>query len=291
MPLSQTSRPHRHMAAHGCRSSRDGWSRSGPGSSGWRWRRDPGELIWWPYLCAKYGLAFLFILTPACLLQYAVTYEIGRYSALTGEASGAGSCDYIRGSGLFCGFSWRSRSCGSARLRRREARPWRNCKLAVAFSTKEAAACFGRWSIMAVFAFALLTQKRTYLLIERTMWIVAAATVFGLLVACFSPELRSYWPAFLKAMVQPTPLPRAWDPADTDRLLTAITFAGLGGFWTLFYSYWILGKGVGVQRTPSGNGQVPMTAAGDLVSKAERGVGFSWPTRALVSSAISRRRS
>jgi hypothetical protein len=25
-----------------------------------------GELIWWPYIIAKYGLTFLFILVPAC---------------------------------------------------------------------------------------------------------------------------------------------------------------------------------------------------------------------------------
>jgi hypothetical protein len=41
-------------------------------------------------------------------------------------------------------------------------------------------------------------------------------------------------------------MPRSWDPADATRLLTAVTFAGLGGFWTLFYSYWIRDKGFGM---------------------------------------------
>jgi hypothetical protein len=122
---------------------------------------------------------------------------------------------------------------------------------------------------MAIFAFALLTQKRTYLLIERVMCVVAAATVRiarGMLQSR-APQLLACLP---EGNGQSTPLPRAWDPPTPDRLLTAITFAGLGGFWTLFYSYWILGKGVGVQRTPSGNGQVPMTAAGDLVTQGKR---------------------
>ena len=35
-------------------------------------------------------------------------------------------------------------------------------------------------------------------------------------------------------------------PADATKLLTAITFAGLGGFWTLFYSYWLRDKGSGM---------------------------------------------
>ena len=37
-----------------------------------------------------------------------------------------------------------------------------------------------------------------------------------------------------------------FDAGDATRLLTAITFAGLGGFWTLFYSYWLKEKGVGM---------------------------------------------
>ena len=44
-----------------------------------------GELIWWPYLIAKYGLGFLFLLIPACLLQYPLNYQIGHYTEMTGE--------------------------------------------------------------------------------------------------------------------------------------------------------------------------------------------------------------
>jgi len=46
--------------------------------------------------------------------------------------------------------------------------------------------------------------------------------------------------------IPPSPMPRAWDSSDATKLLTAITFAGLGGFWTLFYSYWIRDKGAGM---------------------------------------------
>lgn len=44
-----------------------------------------GELIWWPYLTAKYGAAFLGILIPASLLQYWINLEICRYTVSTGE--------------------------------------------------------------------------------------------------------------------------------------------------------------------------------------------------------------
>lgn len=39
---------------------------------------------------------------------------------------------------------------------------------------------------------------------------------------------------------------RPWDSDEATKLLTAITFAGLGGFWTLFYSYWIRDKVIGL---------------------------------------------
>jgi hypothetical protein len=44
------------------------------------------------------------------------------------------------------------------------------------------------------------------------------------------------------------PMPRPWEEADATKLLTAITFAGLGGFWVLFYSYWLRDKGSGMAQ-------------------------------------------
>src|SRR5713226_1671443 len=51
----------------------------GPGVIFMALAQGSGELIWWPYIIAKYGLSFLFLLLPACLLQFPVTYEIGRF--------------------------------------------------------------------------------------------------------------------------------------------------------------------------------------------------------------------
>ena len=44
-----------------------------------------GELIWWPYLTAKYGAAFIGLLIPAALMQFWVNVEIARYTIMTGE--------------------------------------------------------------------------------------------------------------------------------------------------------------------------------------------------------------
>jgi len=57
------------------------WAAMGPGVIWASLAQGSGELIWWPYLTAKYGAAFLGILLPACLMQYWVNQEIIRYTA------------------------------------------------------------------------------------------------------------------------------------------------------------------------------------------------------------------
>jgi hypothetical protein len=100
---------------------------------------------------------------------------------------------------------------------------------------------------MALFLAAILLSRVIYRLIERFMWGVALLTLTGLLWASANAETLQVVPAFIPALIVPQwPMPRPWDSADATKLLTAITFAGLGGFWTLFYSYWIRDKGAGM---------------------------------------------
>src|SRR5262245_31643013 len=64
-----------------------GYARAlGPGIVWLALAQGSGELIWWPYIVARYGLAFLFLLIPACLIQWPVNHAIGRYTLLTGES-------------------------------------------------------------------------------------------------------------------------------------------------------------------------------------------------------------
>jgi hypothetical protein len=86
-----------------------------------------------------------------------------------------------------------------------------------------------------------------YVLIEAFMKIVAVVTVAGLLWACAQPDVWAFAPSFAWGLLGPVgPLPRPWEAADATKLLTAIAFAGLGGFWILFYSYWLRDKGAGM---------------------------------------------
>lgn len=45
-----------------------------------------GELVHWPYLIISYGLFFLFLLIPACLIQYPTFGFLARHTLLSGES-------------------------------------------------------------------------------------------------------------------------------------------------------------------------------------------------------------
>ncbi len=206
-----------------------------------------GELIWWPYLIAKYGLTFLWLLIPACLLQYPLNIEIGRYTLLTGESIFRGFFRVHRGLGallwvlMTLSFLWFGAfaSAGGTALAALTGFP--------GGFTVRGRSLFWAYSTIAVFVVAIALSGVVYRLIERLMKLVALVTVVGLLWACMQPEVTAALPRFAAALVGPPgPSARAWDVHDTTKLLTAITFAGLGGFWILLYSYWLREKGSGM---------------------------------------------
>jgi hypothetical protein len=223
------------------------WRALGPGVVFMALAQGSGELIFWPYTIAKYGLTFLFLLLPACLLQFPVIYEIGRYTVLTGESIFQG---FIRLNRYFAFILWilmtlsflwfgAFAAAGGTSLAALTDMP--------AGWSRQHQTLFWGYLSMAVFLFAILLSKVVYRLIEVFMWGVALFTLVGLIWASANAEVLSVLPAFLRGLIVPQwPMPRPWDPADATKLLTAVTFAGLGGFWTLFYSYWLRDKGSGM---------------------------------------------
>ena len=219
----------------------------GPGVIFMALAQGSGELIWWPYIIAKYGLTFLFLLLPACLLQFPVIYEIGRYTMLTGESIFQGFIRLHRGFAFFLwilmtlSFLWFGAfaAAGGTSLAALTDLP--------AGWSRGEQTLFWAYLSMLVFLAAILLSKVIYRLVEGFMWGVALLTLIGLVWASAHPEALRVLPSFIKGLFVPEwPMPRPWDPDDATKLLTAITFAGLGGFWTLFYSYWIRDKGVGM---------------------------------------------
>jgi hypothetical protein len=226
-----------------------GWWRAlGPGIVWMALAQGSGELIWWPYLVAKYGLTFLCLLIPACLLQYPLNVEIGRYTVLTGESIFRGFFRLHRGLGIALwvlmtvSFLWFGAfaSAGGTALAALTGFP-------SGWSTR-AQTLFWGYSSIALFLAGLVFSGVVYRLIERFMKVVALVTVAGLVWACLEPEVLRQIPAFARGLLGPPagPPPRPWDPADATKLLTGITFAGLGGFWILLYSYWLGEKGSGM---------------------------------------------
>jgi Mn2+/Fe2+ NRAMP family transporter len=206
-----------------------------------------GELIWWPYMVAKYGLTFLWLLVPACLLQYPLNVEIGRYTLVTGESIFRGFYRVHPALGallwalMTVSFLWFGAfaSAGGTAMAALTQFP--------GGFTVRGRTLFWAYATIAVFVAAIALSGVVYRMIERFMKVVAVVTVVGLLWACTQPEVTAALPTFVAALVGPPgPSARAWDVNDSTKLLTAITFAGLGGFWILLYSYWLRDKGSGM---------------------------------------------
>ena len=219
----------------------------GPGVVFMALAQGSGELIFWPYTIAKYGLTFLFLLIPACLLQFPVIYEIGRYTLLTGESIFQG---FIRLNRHFAAFLWILMTLSFLWFGAFAAAGGTSIAALTDFPagwSRREQALFWAYATMALFLVAILLSKVIYQLIEKFMWGVAIFTLIGLIWASANSEVLHALPAFLKGLFVPQwPMPRPWDSADATIVLTAITFAGLGGFWTLFYSYWLRDKGSGM---------------------------------------------
>ncbi|MFQ5596876.1 MAG: Nramp family divalent metal transporter [Nitrospiria bacterium] len=225
-----------------------GWGAAlGPGVVWMALAQGSGELIWWPFLVAKYGLGFLFLLIPACLLQYPLNVQIGHYTAMTGESIWQGFVRLNRTFALVLwilmgiSFLWFGAFASAGGTALSAMTDWPG-----GWSPRMQSLFWGYLSI-GVFFVAIRFSKKIYILIERLMFAVAALTLIGLVIACAHPDVVSRLPDFSAALFWPNwPADRIWDRGDVTKLLTAVTFAGLGGFWTLFYSYWLREKGVGM---------------------------------------------
>lgn len=219
----------------------------GPGVIWLAMAQGSGELVWWPYMIARYGLAFLFLLVPACLLQVSLNYHIGSYTLLTGESVFQGFLRMHRGFAIglwvlmtisFLWFGAFASSGGTALAALTE--------FPAGWSPR-GRTLFWAYASMAVMFVGIVLSRRVYRFIEVLMWCVSVVTILGLTLACFHADVRAVAGEFARGLVVPSwPENATWDPGDATKLLTAIAFAGLGGFWAFFYSYWLREKGAGM---------------------------------------------
>jgi hypothetical protein len=209
-----------------------------------------GELIWWPYLAAKYGGAFLGMILPASFFQLFVNQEISRYTAMTGEGIWLGFKRVSRYYSLilfllaFVCFLWFGgyASAGGTALYSLTSFPPN--------TNERIGSLFWAYLTILIFSLGLVFFKVVYQLIEGIMKVVIGVTLAGLLVTVFHPDVLGYAPIFLRSLLNPLSFhfPSNWDPADTTNLVTGIAYAGMGGFLNLMYSYWMRDKGVGMAK-------------------------------------------
>ena len=207
-----------------------------------------GELIWWPYFAAKYGLAFVGLLLPAALIQFFVNREISRYTALTGEGIWQG---FVRASKFFSlplfllafvSFLWFGGYASSGGTALYDLTHW------PPFVPERIGSLFWAYLSIALFTIALLFSKIIYKFIEVFMKLVTGVTIIGLLISVAQPQVRAVMGEFFAHLFNPssTYFPSNWEASDTSQLVTALAFAGMGGFLNLMYSYWMREKGVGM---------------------------------------------
>lgn len=209
-----------------------------------------GELIWWPYFAAKYGAAFIGLLLPASLIQFFVNREVSRYTAITGKGiwSGFLSVGKLYAYPLFflcfINFLWLGgyASAGGTAL-------FELTHFPLGFSER-LGSLFWAYILMAGFSAIFIFSKVIYKSIENFMKIVTAITIIGLIYSALQPAVLKIIGEFFKYFFNPTSVrwPATWEASDASHLVTAIAFAGMGGFLNLLYSYWMKDKGVGMAK-------------------------------------------
>ena len=159
-----------------------------------------GELIWWPYMTAKYGAAFLGLLILASLLQYWLNLEICRYTIVTGETPMTG---FTRIGRWFAWLAWilvfveniwfgAYASAGGTALAALTGFPdgW----------TPRGQSLFWGYLMIAIYLFALVFSRVAYTMVEKFSMVVVAITMSGIIFAVFQePVLATAGPFFTRA--------------------------------------------------------------------------------------------
>jgi Mn2+/Fe2+ NRAMP family transporter len=223
------------------------WTLLGPAFVWAATAQGSGELIWWPYLVARYGEAFLFLLLPAALIQFFVNREIAKYTTITGQGIWKGFVSLGRWFAIplfllcFVNFLWLGGYASSGGSSLHEIFKW-------PFADQRTDSLFWSYVLIALFSTGIIFSKVIYNFIERIMKVVTVITLGGLIVSILIVVKGDSLINFVTALFNPTWLGKgvSWEGFDYSQLITGLVFAGMGGFLNLMYSYWMKDKGVGM---------------------------------------------
>jgi len=203
-----------------------------------------GELIWWPYMVAKYGAIFVGWLFIFAFLQYWYNQEIARYTIATGEGiiSGLFRVNMIVGwivlAVIILVYSWVGGYAGASASALYGILGWPPIGA-------ENAQRFWAIIIMVVSFLLIVLGPVAYRIVEVLEALAALASFFGMLiVALASPDVALHAGEFFAGfgMFEWPPFP-GWEAKDLDIWITLIAYTGAGGIWNLGYSYWVRDKG------------------------------------------------
>jgi len=254
------------------------WAWIGPGLLWSALAQGSGELIWWPYLTAKYGTAFLGVMVWASMLQWWYNLEILRYEIMTGENAMTGFIRLGKWFALLVGamivfelmwFGGFTASSGNA----------------LATLTNFPAGWdvpgqtrFWTYVLIVIYVLVLVFGPVAYNWVERISMAVVVITVAGVLFACLQPQVYTTFGSFAGSLFNPfgswpfTGMPGNWDAADASILVTSIAYAGAGGWGQVFYTYWFRDKGAGFGQYA---GRVTSPITGELETIPATGFAFS----------------
>ena len=227
-----------------------------------------GELIWWPYMVAKYGISFLGWLIVFASIQIWYNQEIGRYTLATGEGiitglfrldKRAGWITVILVSMIFTwvgGYAGAAASAIYSLTNYPPGSPVEGVRL---------------WSLIVILTTMIVVflGPSIYRVIETVESFAAVTAMGGLLaVALISPDVARALPNYLAGFTQFSwpPFP-GWEMEDYKTWVTLMAYTGAGGIWNLAYSYWVREKGYG-QARHVGRIRSPLTGAPEAMPES-----------------------
>jgi len=227
-----------------------------------------GELIWWPYMVAKYGITFLGWLLIFASIQIWYNQEIGRYTLATGEGIITGLFRLDRRIGWITVilvsmiFTWVGGYAGAAAsaiyslTNYPPGSPIEGVRL---------------WSLIVILItiIVVIVGPSIYRIIEAVEAFAAITAMGGLLaVALVSPDVARALPEYMMGFTQFgwPPFP-GWEAEDYKTWVTLMAYTGAGGIWNLAYSYWVREKGYG-QARHVGRIKSPLTGAPEAIPES-----------------------
>lgn len=196
-----------------------------------------GELVFWPQLTFRYGMAVIVIALAGLALQYVINLEIGRYSLATGESVvvGATRLSKFAGIALLLGavvpWLWPGWARAGSQV--------------ITISTAAPEKVVSAISLI-ICGLLLSTPRRVYSVVEKLQTVLLAFILIGLAIVgvatlqLFPPAAATTAPLGIAALLKTA---GATSGPDYFALVGGLVFIGAGGILNIGYGLMLCEKG------------------------------------------------